>query len=49
MKQVRLEACPQPEDLLDIGAVKLARGETTDAMKALPEYLRENVAKKSNS
>ena len=46
MQQIRMEVYPQPQDLLDIGVVKLARGETIDAMQARPEYLREKVASK---
>lgn len=46
MQHIRAEAYPQPQDLLDIGVVKLGRGETIDAMQALPEYLREKVASK---
>ncbi len=46
MQYIRLEVYPQPQDLLDIGVVKLDRGETIDAMQALPEYLREKVASK---
>ena len=45
VSHVNLEVCPKPEDLLDIGLVKLARGETIAAMEAAPEYLREQVAK----
>ena len=46
MQHIRLEVYPQPQDLLDIGVMKLGRGESIDAMQALPEYLREKVASK---
>lgn len=44
VSRVNLEVRPKPADLLDIGLVKLARGETIAAMEARPEYLREQVA-----
>jgi tRNA threonylcarbamoyladenosine biosynthesis protein TsaB len=44
VSRVNLEVWPKPADLLDIGLVKLARGETIPAMEARPEYLREQVA-----
>lgn len=44
MLRVNLEVCPRPEDLLDIGEVKMSRSETISAMEARPEYLREQVA-----
>ncbi len=49
MKRISMEVSPQPQDLLDIGVVKLASGDIIDAMNALPEYLREKVAKKSQA
>jgi tRNA threonylcarbamoyladenosine biosynthesis protein TsaB len=44
VSRVNLEVWPKPADLLDIGLVKMARGETIPAMEARPEYLREQVA-----
>ena len=44
VQRINLEVKPQPQDLLDIGVVRMGRGETIAAMDARPEYLREQVA-----
>jgi tRNA threonylcarbamoyladenosine biosynthesis protein TsaB len=44
VSRIHLDVWPRPADLLDIGLVKMARGETLPAMEARPEYLREQVA-----
>ncbi len=44
MDRVEVNIFPEPEDLLDIGMVRMEKGETITAMEATPEYLREQVA-----
>lgn len=47
MENINLDVCPKPQDLLDIGVVRMERGETITALEARPEYLREQVARTS--
>jgi tRNA threonylcarbamoyladenosine biosynthesis protein TsaB len=46
MQHIQVQAHPRPYDLLDIGVYKMSRGQSMDAMQALPEYLREQVTGK---
>ena len=44
---VELEVWPRARGLLELGLDAIARGETTSALDARPEYLRERVAQPS--
>ncbi|MBT6459899.1 MAG: hypothetical protein HOK57_08750, partial [Planctomycetaceae bacterium] len=43
-EKIVLDVLPEPQDLLDIGAKEMQSGGGIDALQALPEYLREQVA-----
>jgi tRNA threonylcarbamoyladenosine biosynthesis protein TsaB len=44
VEKIVLDVLPEPQDLLDIGAKEMQSGGGIDALQALPEYLREQVA-----